>query len=171
MRCPFSKVFPKTTTQSQMYEYLNPTVRGVLKGVNCTVFAYGQTGSGKTHTMMGEIGDTTAGGLESNPLWGLIPRACHDIFAITAAEGEEAVVRASFMQIYNDNIFDLLVTSKSKKKKPLKIREQVRRPRVRARFPPPRRPPHGVWRPQSTDAGGVVPCVACFVRLGRRAFR
>jgi Kinesin motor domain len=40
-------VFGDKTTQSKLYdEAIQPVVREVLAGFNCTIFAYGQTGTG-----------------------------------------------------------------------------------------------------------------------------
>ena len=74
-------------------------VDAVLRGVNGTVMAYGQTSSGKTHTMSGTADDP-----------GVMTRAVEDIFAAVAAAGEKRVfdIKASYMEIYNEEIRDLL---------------------------------------------------------------
>ena len=74
-------------------------VDAVLRGVNGTVMAYGQTSSGKTHTMSGTAEDP-----------GVMTRAVEDIFAAVAAVGETRAfeVKASYMEIYNEEIRDLL---------------------------------------------------------------
>jgi kinesin family protein 5 len=41
------------SSQSDVYEKVEPIVKDVLLGYNATIFAYGQTASGKTHTMEG----------------------------------------------------------------------------------------------------------------------
>ena len=76
-----------------------PVVRAVLRGVNGTVMAYGQTSSGKTHTMSG--GDTDPG---------VMSLALRDIFdAVRADEHTRRYdVRCSYMEIYNEEIRDLL---------------------------------------------------------------
>ena len=76
-----------------------------FKGYNACIFAYGQTGSGKSYTMMG-AGDQP----------GIIPRLCVSLFervaatatASTAATASEAKVEVSYMEIYNEKVFDLL---------------------------------------------------------------
>ena len=58
---------------------------------------------------------------------GVIPRAVHDMFKVlndAAADGTNAVVSASYLQIYNDKLFDLLADKR--RKKTLTIREQDR---------------------------------------------
>lgn len=75
--------------------------QGVLEGYNSTVFAYGQTGCGKSFTMQGV----------TNPVSqrGIIPRAFEHIFeAVSVAEGTKYLVLASYLEIYNEDIRDLL---------------------------------------------------------------
>jgi len=66
------------------------------------VFAYGQTGTGKTHTMEGDL---------SNPaLHGVIPRSAAAIFqALEQPEYLEKSLCVSFLEIYNEDLCDLLV--------------------------------------------------------------
>ena len=74
----------------------------MLEGYNGTIFAYGQTGTGKTHTMEGK---------ESPPeLNGIIPRTFNHIFQSINAQGQnlQYLVRASFLELYNEEIRDLL---------------------------------------------------------------
>jgi len=91
--------------QSHVYDALaNDVVRGALDGANGTIFAYGQTGSGKTFTM---VGDTKVYAHR-----GIIPRAIGDIFSeIESREAEYSYkVKVSYLEIYNDGMFDLLRT-------------------------------------------------------------
>jgi len=72
-----------------------------LAGFNSTVFAYGQTGSGKTFTI--------TGGAERYADRGIIPRSLQRIFAAVKANTKERfTVRISYMEIYNENAYDLL---------------------------------------------------------------
>ena len=67
-----------------------------------TIFAYGQTGAGKTFTMEG---------VQDPPeLRGIIPNAFQQIFdrVALAAEGVQFLVRASYLEIYNEEVRDLL---------------------------------------------------------------
>jgi len=77
-------------------------VQQTLRGFNTTVFAYGQTGTGKTFTMEGDVDDTDR--------MGVIPRAVASIFRTLEARGEsnESFVKASYLEIYNENCTDLL---------------------------------------------------------------
>ncbi|XP_018430715.1 PREDICTED: kinesin-like protein KIF17 [Nanorana parkeri] len=76
-------------------------VEGVTEGYNGTIFAYGQTGSGKSFSMQG-ISDPPS-------QRGIIPRAFEHIFeSIQCAENTKFLVRASYLEIYNEEIRDLL---------------------------------------------------------------
>jgi len=69
-----------------------------MEGYNAVVFAYGQTASGKTFTLTGS---------PSNP--GIIPLAVTDLFAqIRASPDREFLLRASYLELYNEAILDLL---------------------------------------------------------------
>jgi kinesin family protein 3/17 len=102
----FDHVYDDEAEQSDIY---NTTARlsvcSALEGYNATIFAYGQTGTGKTYTMEGfkyNLHDEERG---------IIPRAIEDIFRyIQGCEDEETkfMVRASYIQIYNEVISDLL---------------------------------------------------------------
>ncbi|KAI1645559.1 P-loop containing nucleoside triphosphate hydrolase protein [Daldinia loculata] len=74
-----------------------------FEGYHTCIFAYGQTGSGKSYTMMGT---------PDQP--GLIPRTCEDLFQRIEAAQEETPnisyhVRASYFEVYNEHVRDLLV--------------------------------------------------------------
>ena len=84
-------------------------VDNAFKGYNSSVFAYGQTGSGKTFTMLGTA---------KNP--GLIPRGCEELFRrIEMSENENVTIEieASYLEVYMDQIFDLLADPEAAKKK------------------------------------------------------
>lgn len=104
----FDAVFDWESTQRAVYEYAaQGIVDSVLEGYNGTIFAYGQTGTGKTHTMEG---------LEGADAQGIIPNSFEHIFSsIGASAGKQYLVRASYLEIYNEEIRDLL--SKSPKDK------------------------------------------------------
>jgi kinesin family protein 6/9 len=78
-------------------------VADALGGKHGCIMAYGQTGSGKTFTQMGD------------PLnfrnRGIAPRAIAQIFSHVAAKPEtEFAIAVSYMEIYNERIYDLLDT-------------------------------------------------------------
>ena len=107
----FDKVFGPKSKQIDVYQSMVcPVIDEVLSGYNCTIFAYGQTGTGKTFTMEGEH---TSGGQfswQDDPLSGIIPRALHQLFDRLQAMEDcaEFSVRVSFLEIYNEELFDLL---------------------------------------------------------------
>lgn len=86
----------------------------MLSGYNCTIFAYGQTGTGKTYTMSGDLGDTL--GLLSDGA-GIIPRVLHAIFNKLEQDGMEGAVKCSFIELYNEELRDLLCSDDSTKLK------------------------------------------------------
>ncbi|PWU98668.1 putative kinesin [Trypanosoma cruzi] len=99
----FDYVYDKQTLQSEVYERsAQPAVFSVMQGYNATLMAYGQTGTGKTYTMEG---------FTSEDQRGIIPRAIEEVFTSIEASRHENMrflVRASYMQIYNEVISDLL---------------------------------------------------------------
>ena len=79
------------------------------------MFAYGQTGSGKTHTMEGfhnsNIGEDSQGAnIDDLEGCGIAPRTIDDIFkqAKVKKQDNHLSIFCSFLQIYNEKIFDLL---------------------------------------------------------------
>lgn len=120
----FDRVFDASSDNRQVYEATTKRiVRDVVQGVNGAVFAYGQTSSGKTHTMQGT---------DDEP--GVIPLAVEDVFACVR-EGRdtrrEFLIRASYLEIYNETLVDLLDEDEedetTTKKKKLSIREDAER--------------------------------------------
>lgn len=98
----YDYAFPKDCTQLEVYEQsAKEIIDNVLEGYNGTIFAYGQTGSGKTYTMYG-IGD--------GPIRGILPRSISQIFNYIDNHKSETVfnITASYIQIYEDKILDLL---------------------------------------------------------------
>ncbi|XP_012531224.1 protein claret segregational [Monomorium pharaonis] len=98
----FDKVFTPNASQADIFEELSLLVQSALEGYNVCVFAYGQTGSGKTYTMEGECGLQTEG---------MIPRTvCHIFKEMKQFEllGWKYQIEASFLEIYNEHIIDLL---------------------------------------------------------------
>ena len=83
----------------------------VMMGYNCTVFAYGQTGTGKTFTMEGGERRNEAGvSWDSDPTSGIVPRALAQLLDTLEDQSDsvEYSVRVSFLELYNEEIFDLL---------------------------------------------------------------
>ncbi|RLU25689.1 hypothetical protein DMN91_001846 [Ooceraea biroi] len=105
----FDKVFGPTSKQIDVYKaVVSPLLEEVLAGYNCTVFAYGQTGTGKTFTMEGVSNDPTLH-WQSDTTAGIIPRALSHLFdELRLLEVQEYTVRVSFLELYNEELFDLL---------------------------------------------------------------
>eukprot|EP00614_Pseudopedinella_elastica_P001436 CAMPEP_0172586934 /NCGR_PEP_ID=MMETSP1068-20121228/6129_1 /TAXON_ID=35684 /ORGANISM="Pseudopedinella elastica, Strain CCMP716" /LENGTH=915 /DNA_ID=CAMNT_0013381825 /DNA_START=176 /DNA_END=2923 /DNA_ORIENTATION=- len=98
----FDYVYDMDTQQKHFYEEsCYGLIESVMGGFNGTIFAYGQTGCGKTWTMQGL----------SDPLElrGVIPNSFDHIFQnITADPGTQFLVRCSYLEIYNEEVRDLL---------------------------------------------------------------
>jgi kinesin family protein C1 len=98
----FDKVFGFEAKQEEIFEEVSQLVQSALDGYKVCLFSYGQTGSGKTHTMLG------AG---AGPEAGIIPRAVKKVLEqaeTLRAKGYEYVMEASYVEIYNEQIRDLL---------------------------------------------------------------
>lgn len=99
----FDKVFGFNSLQKEIFDEISQLVQSALDGYRVCIFAYGQTGSGKTFTMEGD---------SSNPdKAGMIPRAVEQIFESTKTlkeKGWKFSFEASFLEIYNESIRDLL---------------------------------------------------------------
>ena len=93
-------------------------VRRVMEGYNGTVFAYGMTGTGKTFSMQGTANQP-----------GTIPLAITDIFSyIRENPVREFLLRVSYLEIYNEKIFDLLNQSTpGTQQEDIKLREDSKR--------------------------------------------
>ncbi|XP_014374008.1 kinesin-like protein KIF15 [Alligator sinensis] len=107
----FDHVANIDTTQESVFSSVAKTiVESCMNGYNGTIFAYGQTGSGKTFTM---IGPSDSDNFTHN-LRGVIPRSFEYLFFLIAREKEKAgtgksfLCKCSFIEIYNEQIFDLL---------------------------------------------------------------
>ena len=120
-RFTFDSIFDMDSLQEDVYNITaKQAVQSVLEGYNSTIFCYGQTGTGKTYTMEGFTYES------KNPNRGIIQRTIQDIFnyiEMTSNENTKFIIRASFLQIYNENISDLLKPDK----KNLQIREDKKK--------------------------------------------
>ncbi|NXE45523.1 KIF15 protein, partial [Casuarius casuarius] len=100
----------ETTQESVFSGVAKSIVESCMNGYNGTIFAYGQTGSGKTFTMMGPADSDNF----THSLRGVIPRSFEYLFFLIEREKEKAgsgksfLCKCSFIEIYNEQIFDLL---------------------------------------------------------------
>ncbi|CDP17097.1 unnamed protein product [Coffea canephora] len=110
----FNKVFGPSATQEEVFSDTQPLIRSVLDGYNVCIFAYGQTGSGKTYTMSGPK-DLT----EENQ--GVNYRALGDLFLLAEQRRDTFYydVSVQMIEIYNEQVRDLLVTDGINKRYPL----------------------------------------------------
>ncbi|KAI8554401.1 hypothetical protein RHMOL_Rhmol05G0095900 [Rhododendron molle] len=112
-RFTFDHVACETVDQETLFRMVGlPMVENCLSGYNSCMFAYGQTGSGKTYTMLGEIEELE---LKPSPHRGMTPRIFEFLFARIRAEEESRrderlkyYCKCSFLEIYNEQICDLL---------------------------------------------------------------
>jgi centromeric protein E len=125
----YDKTFDESSTTYQVYSAIaQPIVTTACTGRNGTIFAYGQTSSGKTYTMQGS-GTIEEGSSDdvANGSGGIVHMTARDIFAhIASCPDRVFIVRASFLEIYNEEVRDLL-QDYSKGNKVLQIREDPRR--------------------------------------------
>ena len=99
----FDKVFPPSAGQDLVFQEVADFVQSALDGYHVCLFSYGQTGSGKTHTMQGS---------GNGAMRGIIPRAVEQILTQATAMQQAGWVynlSASFLEIYNEELKDLLV--------------------------------------------------------------
>lgn len=105
----YDSVYDWNSKQIDLYdETFRQLVDSVLEGYNGTIFAYGQTGTGKTFTMEG---------VRSDPiLRGVIPNSFEHIFThIARTQNQQYLVRASYLEIYQEDIRDLLSKDQSRR--------------------------------------------------------
>ncbi|XP_066492740.1 kinesin-like protein KIF18A [Tiliqua scincoides] len=106
----FDAVFDENSTQLEVFEHTTKTVLdGFLNGYNCTVLAYGATGAGKTYTMLGSPEEPGVMYLTMMELYDSIDRM---------KEEKHCAIAVSYLEVYNEQIRDLLVSSG-----PLAVRE------------------------------------------------
>ncbi|GEQ66590.1 hypothetical protein JCM33374_g253 [Metschnikowia sp. JCM 33374] len=97
-RFSFNKVFPPESDNSEIFSEISQLVQSSLDGFNVCIFAYGQTGSGKTWTM-------------SHKEDGMIPLSINKIFSDIeelTEKGWQYTIDGQFVEIYNEQINDLL---------------------------------------------------------------
>ncbi|KAJ9550223.1 hypothetical protein OSB04_014268 [Centaurea solstitialis] len=89
----FDKVFgPATLTETVYEDGVKTVALSALMGINATIFAYGQTSSGKTYTMRG-----------------ITEKAVNDIYQhIMHTPERDFRIKISGLEIYNENVRDLL---------------------------------------------------------------
>ncbi|KAG5386795.1 hypothetical protein IGI04_038265 [Brassica rapa subsp. trilocularis] len=107
----FDRVYTPKDGQVDVFADASPMVVSVLDGYNVCIFAYGQTGTGKTFTMEGTPQNR-----------GVNYRTVEQLFEI-ANERRETIsynISVSVLEVYNEQIRDLLATSPASKKLEIK---------------------------------------------------
>ncbi|KAI3798675.1 hypothetical protein L1987_33953 [Smallanthus sonchifolius] len=104
----FDRVFTPNDNQVDVFSQASPLVTSVLDGYNVCIFAYGQTGTGKTFTMEGTEGNR-----------GVNYRTLEELFKIAKERVDTFTydISVSVLEVYNEQIRDLLTTSSSSSKK------------------------------------------------------
>lgn len=110
-------VFDGNTGQEEIFQSVEDCVDSLLAGFDCSVFAYGQTGTGKTYTMSGLPNKRDADwedGSEDETFtifdtYGVVPRCIDKLFRdIESDAAADFSVYGSFVEIYNEKIYDIL---------------------------------------------------------------
>ncbi|TMW59325.1 hypothetical protein Poli38472_004394 [Pythium oligandrum] len=114
----FSHIFTEQTQQTALFEATTkPVLDSAFHGRNGLVFAYGVTNSGKTYTISGT---------DDNP--GVLPRALKYVMHELGRRKENDAspvtkITASYLEIYNENVYDLLSTSPVRKRRALRLQD------------------------------------------------
>lgn len=104
----FDRVYDGKASTEEVYSDIGATlVDNAMRGINGTIFAYGQTSSGKTYTMQGDSQKHSVN-------MGFIELAARQIFRhIEQTPEREFLLRLSYIEIYNEEIRDLLQPDKA----------------------------------------------------------
>ena len=143
----FDKILSQKSTQKDMFNFIKPCMNYIKKGINCTILAYGQTGSGKTYTMFGgewAINDKSTDyekrkkfnkdkynfilneELTIDPFSntnGIIPNLIMNLFQSYGSynTNDSITITCSYIQIYNEQVYDLLVDEEENKEEKKKF--------------------------------------------------
>lgn len=112
----FDRVFGPSSQNGEVFDEISQLVQSALDGYNVCIFCYGQTGSGKTYTM--------------SSLDGMIPRAVHQIYDTARGLEEKGwtyTMEGNFVEVYNENLNDLLGKAEELDKKKHEIRHDMQR--------------------------------------------
>ncbi|KAL8727869.1 MAG: hypothetical protein Q9166_005746 [cf. Caloplaca sp. 2 TL-2023] len=112
----FDRVFSPGSVNADVFGEISQLVQSALDGYNVCIFCYGQTGSGKTFTMSAQDG--------------MIPRAVNQIYDTAKSleeKGWKYTMEGSFIEVYNENINDLLGKPDELDKKKHEIRHDIQK--------------------------------------------
>ncbi|XP_039563124.1 kinesin-like protein KIF25 isoform X3 [Passer montanus] len=104
------RVYNELESQDAVFADVSPLLTSLLDGYNVCIMAYGQTGSGKTYTMLGpQLEGNLAFAIEEESELGIIPRATQEVFRLISEKPPGSCwVEVSVVEVYNNEIFDLL---------------------------------------------------------------
>ncbi|KAL3816158.1 hypothetical protein ACHAXA_001645 [Cyclostephanos tholiformis] len=113
----YDAVYGPSSSQGQIFDAVKGIIDAVCDGYNGTIVAYGQTGSGKTHTIFGGGNDDDDAGLVQRALTSIFDKISGGTAAVATDRGTapaatgggcRTTTKASFFEIYNERVYDLL---------------------------------------------------------------
>ena len=106
---PFDRIFTEKDNNKSLFDkIIKKLIDNILVGYNSTALAYGVTGTGKTHTMFGDIYKNL------NFEKGICMYAVDYLFSkINIDTNKSFITRMSYLEIYNEQVIDLLTTNPS----------------------------------------------------------
>lgn len=93
---------PSDSNRTIFEESISSEIDGAVAGFNTTIMLYGVTGSGKTHTVFGNLG-YREGSQAANQENGIVYHCFQRL-----SEQTDCELRASYLEIYNEQVKDLL---------------------------------------------------------------
>ena len=139
----FNRIFSVDSTQKEVFNFIKPCLFNIKSGINCTILAYGQTGTGKTYTMFGKDWSYDEYNYNNNNCLlelenknekdsllknqiiidknnehnGIVPNLIMELYHLINKNNKEnnnnIDVTCSYIQIYNEKIYDLIDLSSS----------------------------------------------------------
>ena len=112
----FDRVFGPKSRNQDVFGEISQLVQSALDGYNVCIFCYGQTGSGKTFTMSASDG--------------MIPLAVNQIYGTAKSleeKGWRYTMEGSFIEVYNEELNDLLGKANDMDKKKHEIKHDLAR--------------------------------------------
>ena len=149
----FDKILSKDSKQKDVFNFIKPCLKYIKKGINCTILAYGQTGSGKTYTMFGgewALNDKSTDyeqrkkfnkdkynfilneELTIDPFSktnGIIPNLIMSLFQTYGSynsQDNNIIITCSYIQIYNEQVYDLLIDEEENKEEKIRFNLESR---------------------------------------------
>ncbi|KAI8837066.1 P-loop containing nucleoside triphosphate hydrolase protein [Chytridium lagenaria] len=120
------RVFAGRASQRSVYTAcVRSLVEKFITGYNVTVMAYGQTGSGKTYTMGSSreyVSLNQTSSVDDNRVR-IIARSIKDVFSLLKESSKSYSVSATFLEVYNEELTDLLSTQPASSRTPIIIQE------------------------------------------------